>query len=250
MDSLYLYLDESGDGGWLPAHGGNSNEPYFVYAGAILTPRQNFEAKDRLNNIFNEHFGRQNHPEEIHYADIVQRNGDFSTLSSAEKDDLTDDLFQLILDLEPTLMATVIDKDRLKRKYGSHANPPKRLAFRATIDRFHKYLREMEGVGSVTIDSSERSFDRQLRELIYDAQDSGIKLEGVDQGDTTLPRLMDTVTMSPSEMSVGIQIADIVAYQVRHEFRYDNDSYGFEALSDLFRDPSGVSLVEPSVVPQ
>ncbi|WP_076143259.1 DUF3800 domain-containing protein [Natrinema saccharevitans] len=251
MDTKLLYLDESGDSGWLPDHGGNSTEPYLIYGGVVLSPAQNHLLKQELHDIINKYFSSpMDRPEEIHYADICHHNGPYSQLSNEESSDLRDDLFELILDIEPMLMGMVIDKYELKEEYGAYANPPKRLAFRAIADRFHKQLQSDDAVGMITMDASERSIDARLRELIYQAQDSGIKLDGASSKyDSTLPRIMDTVTVTPSEMSPGIQLADIVAYQIRHQYRYDNDSHGFQAIEHLFRDPDGYSLTEPAIFP-
>ena len=250
MDSLFLYLDESGDGGWTKKYGGNSKSPYFVYAGAILTPEQNYEIKDKLNQIINIHFDWVR-PDEIHFADLVHQNDEFGLLSEDEKESMSNDIFDLILDVEPVLMATVVDKDRMKERYGDNANPPKRYGFRSTVERFHKHLVEHDSIGVVTIDAQERTIDSKLRDLIYSAQDTGIKLPGASsRRDTTLPRLMDTITVTPSEMSSGIQLADVVAYQVHHQYKYRGDSYGYKKIEHLFRDPQKSYFTEPSVIPK
>lgn len=252
MEVQFLYLDESGDGGWTPEHGGSSNCQYFIYAGVIVDGAQNHQFKHELNDLLNRYFTPQEtRPDEIHYADIVHGNGVFGQLNGEERQDLRDEIFEIILSVEPELMATVIDKDRLKQKYGINANPPRRLAFRSTVDRFQKHLDEHDCVGVVTMDMSDLTFDRRLRELIYDAQDTGIKLPGAsDSRDTTLPLLMDTVTISPSEMSPGIQMADVVAYQVHNRFNHGSPSHGYDTLNHLFRSPSGHPFSEPSVIPK
>lgn len=251
METRYLYLDESGDSGWTPKYGGNSSEDYFIYAGAILSPEENYRLGDRVNQILNTYFSAEDKPEEIHYADICGGHKEYSNLEKEARSDLREDLFEMILDLEPTLTATVIDKNLLKKRYGNIANPPKSLAFRATIDRFHQHVEKRGMIGTAVIDAGEHSIDLKLRNLIYDAKSDGIKLDGAnDDADTTLPHLMDTVNVSPSEMSPGIQLADIVAYQVRHEHQYSGESHGFEAISHLFRDPSDHRLTEPSVFPE
>lgn len=248
-DTKFLYLDESGDSGWHPDHGGNSNSRYFVYAGVIMTARQNYQIKHDLKEIMNDYFsGADTRPEEIHYADAVHAKKEFSLLSNDTLKNLRADIFDLILDIEPTLMATVVNKHRLKEKYGNYANPPKQYGFRATVDRFHKELVRTNSLGFVTMDAAEHNIDRKLRNLIYDALDTGIKLPGADsESDSTLPRLMDTVTVSPSEMSPGIQLADTVAYQVHHHYRYKDVSYGYEKIEHLFSSGDGFS--EPNEVP-
>ncbi|MFB6162408.1 MAG: DUF3800 domain-containing protein [Halococcoides sp.] len=250
MNNKYLYLDESGDPGWPSGYGGKSSR-YFIYSGVTLTGEQNYEVKDRLTKILSNHFRDHDTPEEVHYADAVHANGKYSQLSDPELSELRDDIFNLILDTEPTLMASVVDKVKMKERYGSDANNPKRYGLRATVDRFHKHLDEHDSVGTITIDSAERTLDRQLRELIYNAQEDGISLPGARyKSDTTLPRIMDTITMTPSEMSPGIQLADVVAYQVYGEYTHSGSSHGFESLEHLFRDPSGTTFTEPSVFPE
>lgn len=251
MDTQFLYLDESGDGGWTRKYGGNSNSPYFVYAGVILTPKKNYRVKRKLNDLLNEYFSPRERPEEVHFADLVHQNGKFDNLSNEERDGLSSDIFDLIHEIEPEIMASVVDKDRMKERYGDDANPPKRYGFRATVQRFHKHLVEHDAVGVLTIDSHERTLDLQLRNLIYNAQEYGIKISGASsKEDTTLPRLMDTVTVSPSEMSAGIQLADVVAYQIHHQFKYSDNSYGYEAIEHLFRDPENSHFTEPSKIPR
>lgn len=252
METQFLYLDESGDGGWTPKYGGNSRCKYFVYAGVILSPEQNFEAEKRLTEVINDHFDTAwVRPDEIHFADMVHGNDQFDQLSNDELGELREDVFDLILDLEPEIMASVVNKDKMKEKYRGNANPPKRYAFRATVERFHKHLEEHEDLGVVTIDAAQRSIDSRLRNLVYDAQSSGIKLPGtMSNRDTDLPRIADTVTMTPSEMSAGVQLADVVAYQVLHEHRYSGDSHGYDAIEHLMRSPSGHTFTEPSVIPQ
>lgn len=253
MDVQFLYLDESGDGGWTPKYDGSSQSQYFIYAGVIVDGEQNHRFKQEFTELLNEYFSgwgvRQ--PEEIHYADIVHGNEKFRQLDAEERSDMRDDIFEIILDVQPELMGTVVDKNRMKERYGRKANPPKRYGFRSTIDRFHKHLIEHDCVGVVTMDMSDISFDRRLRELIFDAQATGIKLPGASSArDTTLPRLMDTVTISPSEMSIGIQIADVVAYQLHNYYNHGPPSHGYEALKPLFRSPDGHSFKEPSVIPK
>lgn len=249
MNSKFLYLDESGDGGWPEGYGGASKGRYFVFAGAIVDGEQNISLRNGVEEILKEYFPlRSNRPEELHYADLVHDKGLYRDLPSAEKKQLADDVFDLITNVDPTVMGTVADKQRMKERYGEDAYPPKRYAFRATVDRFNKHLEAKNMVGTVTIDADE-SFDRKLRRLVYNAKDQGIDIGGSRKGSSTVPRIMDTITLSPSEMSAGIQIADFIAYVIRHQYEYGG-SDRFEEIEHLMRDPEAVSLTEPSVVPR
>lgn len=250
METRYLYLDESGDPGWTRSYGGNSPYQYFVYAGIIVDASQNYRIQQELDDILDDYFGgfTLNRPDEVHYADICHGNGKYDQLSDSERSDLRDELFDLILDIEPTLTATAIDKDELKDQYGSNVYNPKSLAFRATVDRFNKHLANRDMVGTITIDSSSRGIDSQLRQLVHDAKNQGIKL-GNPRRDSNVPYIMDSISMTPSEMSPGIQLADVVAYQVFNEYNHSGTSHGLDAIFHLFRDPSGRSLTEPAVFP-
>lgn len=249
MDTKFLYLDESGDGGWPRGYGGSSPGRYFIYAGIVMNGEQNFQLRSGVEEIIQRYFLRQqDRPEELHYADLIHNNGSYSDMSDDDARSMSDDVFDLIKEVEPTLMGTVADKQQMRTRYGDKAFPPKRYAFRATVDGFNKHLETHNSVGTVTIDVADRGFDRRLRQLVYDAQDSGIEIAGSRKDSSKVPHIMDTITMSPSEMSPGIQIADYVAYVMRHEQEYGN-SNRYEEIKHLLRDPDGVSLTEPSIVP-
>lgn len=250
MRTQYLYIDESGDSGWMPKHGGASSSQHLAYAGIVVDGKQNYNIRKGVENIMQNHFPQpQGRPEELHYADLIHDKGVYDDLSNSECKSIADDVFDLINEVEPILMATVVDKKQMKERYGGDADNPKQYAFRATVDRFNKHLEAHDNVGTVTIDVAEYRFDKQLRRLVFEAQNSGIEISGARKDSSKIPRIMDTVTLSPSEMSPGLQIADFVAYATRHEYEYGG-SNRFDEISDLFRDPEGVSLTEPSLVPR
>lgn len=249
MKTYFLYLDESGDGGWPKGYGGNSPDHNFIYAGIVVDSEQNYKIRNGVENILQEYFPQmESKPEELHYADLIHNKGSYDDLSDDEAYSMANDVFDLIKDIKPILMGTIVNKKRMRTRYGDDAYPPKRYAFRATVDRFNKHLAANDAVGTVTIDVGDRGFDRQLRQLVYDAQDSGIKIAGSRKDGSNVPNIMDTITMSPSEMSPGIQLADYVAYVTRHEHEYGS-SDRYEEISDLWRDPDQAALTEPSVVP-
>lgn len=249
MDTYFLYLDESGDSGWPQDYGGASPNRHFIYAGLVVDGEQNYQLRMGVEDIIQRYFPLQmERPEELHYADLIHNKGTYGDLTNDEAKSMADDVFDLIKDVEPILMGTVVDKRRMRDRYGKDAFPPKRYGFRATVDRFNMHLEANDAVGTVTIDVADRGFDRKLRQLVYDAQDSGIEIAGSRKDSSKVPHIMDTITMSPSEMSPGIQIADYVAYVTRHEHEY-GDSDRYQEIEHLFRDPDGASLTEPSVVP-
>jgi hypothetical protein len=215
----------------------------------VVDGEQNYEIRNGVENILQQYFPQSSsRPEELHYADLIHNKSYYDDLTDDKAYSMANDVFDLIKGVEPTLMGTVVDKRRMRTRYGDNAYPPKRYGFRATVDRFNKHLAANDAVGTVTIDVGDRGFDRKLRQLVYDAQDSGIEIAGSKKDGSNVPNIMDTITMSPSEMSPGIQLADYVAYVTRHEHEYGN-SDRYEEISHLWRDPDQAALEEPSVVP-
>jgi len=247
LDARFLYLDESGDDGPPPPHG-ESKTDHMVYAGIVATPSQNLELKEGVDYILTRHFDSQGYdrPEELHYGALINDRGRYSQLKGIEKKNLADDVFRLINQVEPTLMGTVMDKRAQIEKYDDPAHP-KAYSFRWTVERFHYYLEEKKSAGMVIADAEEGKIDKKIRELLYEAKYEGISITK-DKG-SRVPRIMDSVALTPSEMSPGVQIADFVAYAVLS--KYDRDKGDrFQEISHLWRSPPETEFQEPSLIPK
>lgn len=239
-----MYMDESGDGG-LPRPHGASNTRHMVYAGVVVNGAQNFELRQGTEELLSQFFGEDEEPDELHYGDLINDRGVYENIRGEQKKNIADAVFEVVKDVEPTIIATVIDKRRHGNQY---ADPwqPKPYIFRGSIARFQYYVDNHGSVGLTICDAEESFIHTQLRKIVNDARSDGVRI--VEEG-SKLTNIMDSVMFTPSHMSPGIQIADFVAYAIWSKFEYGNDRR-YQEIDHLFRDPPDTDFSEPSLLPE
>jgi len=188
---------------------------------------------------------------EIHYHDIIRGHNLFDQLDHPARRALSDEIFDLIISLKPVLFATAVNKKEMKRRYGTRAFNPRIYALRATIHRYSMYLDYHEIAGSIVADEEEYKKDKELRMMLHEFREEGIILRSWDYNpmfENTLKRVLNTINFTPSHMSPGIQLADVVSRATWTHFERGKDRR-FDQLNGLWNDPSRRAY-DPSVVPK
>lgn len=246
-----LYLDESGEKPW-PEPWGHSKSRHYVLSGLLLTPEQDNAIHTSVPAIVAKFFPiPETCPSELHYGDIINKRGPYAELSDEARLAMANAVFDLILKVKPVLMGSVVDKQRMKQRYGAHAHQPNEYAMRATVERFDRDLERMKCVGMVIMDTESFTADEALRKMVHRARAVGIKLGGVNYlpgSDRMLKNVLNSVGFSPSQMSPGIQLADFIAYATWSHFERSK-SRRYEQISGLWAEPMR-GYREPSVIPK
>lgn len=252
MDFITLYLDASSDPGW-PKPWGKSPFKFYSLCGIILTPEQDFKLKEDVTALIDEYFQDPfKQPDELKYGDLINGRNEFHLLSGIKRKELADKVFQIMSNIEPILMGTIIDKEKMKKRYDKNAISPKNYSIRATTDRFHKHLRENDQRGQIMMDNEEWSQDLMMMKMVHKARKVGIKLGGwgySQKRDSKLERLLNSIVFSPSEMSVGIQMADFIAYATWSAYERGK-SDRFKETRRFWRTMGELGPREPSVIPK
>jgi len=248
-----LYLDSAGDPGWPPPFG-KSKLRYYVVAGLTLIPQADLIAYQETSQILKKYIpsSEWRSPKfELCFHDLIHGRGIYSTLEPMRRKEMVDEVFSLILKLKPTLFATVIDKLRLKQRYGAQAFPARALSIRATIHRFGMFLKRENMIGSVTMDEEEYRKDRELQAMVRTFKSEGIIIYGfsyqpmyVDK----IERVLNTINFTSSIMAPGIQLADFCSRATWQHFER-NKSNRFNQLQLLW-DRFDNRIYEPSVIPK
>lgn len=250
-----LYLDAAGDPGWPPPFG-KSRVEWYVLAGLALDPDDDFHIAQKIKKLLEEYVTdaeRAKWPSrnyEIHYHDIIFGENIFSSLNDIKRKELSDEIFSLFTLTKPTIFATAINKTQMKRVYGGHAWNPRLLSMQSTIHRFSMYLRREKDVGTAMVDEEEYKKDKQIRQLVHNLKRHGASISGRSYqpaDDDHLERLLNTISMSPSEMSTGIQLADVCSRSIWSHFE-KSKSNRYKQLEPFFDSYSGEAY-EPSIVP-
>lgn len=211
-----LYLDESGDPGWPPPYG-RSQTNWFVLTGLSLEENKWEETNTKYIRIVKEYFGRRTENFDMKYSALKAGRHPYNQLEDIERNHLADEIFDLIVAVQPVLFAIVVDKLKHKQKYGDNARSPKILTLQFMAPRFHKYLERIDGLGMFVMDEEERKSDKKLKKLIQQARQTGIVLQtpfDPFRTNTHLPKLVESIFFVPSEDSPGIPLADFCCHAI------------------------------------
>lgn len=249
-----LYLDAAGDPGWPPPFG-KSRVEWYVLAGLALGPDDDLRIAQEIQKLLKEYVAdaeRAKWPSrnyEIHYHDIIFGKNIFSSLDDIKRKELSDKIFSLFALVKPTIFATAVNKTQMKRVYGGNAWNPRLLSMQSTIRRFSMYLRRENQVGTAMVDEEEYKKDKQIRQLVHNLKryGAGIPNHTYQPMDDRLERLLNAISMSPSEMSTGTQLADVCSRSIWSHFE-KSKSNRYLQLQQFFDSYNGV-VYEPSIVP-
>ena len=245
-----LYLDESG-GKALPQPWGHNPDRHYVLAGIVPTTDQDIQIHEEVPRLLRTYCPGAHAWEpsyELHYGSIINGRPPFDSLTRDQRLSLSNDVFDLIMRLRPTLIGTVVDKDLLARRYHDPM-AVNEYALNSIIDRFNRHLSETSRVGTAVMDSVGTEADGSLQRLVHVSRAVGAQIGEVLPGRTPsrLERVLNGVLFAPSYGSPGVQLADFVAYATFSKYER-NKSRRFDQIDALWR-RSG-NFREPSVIPK
>lgn len=229
-----MFLDESGDHNLKVI---DPNHPVFALIGCIL--EENYyenTAIAKINKLKMKYF---NATEVIlHSRDIrKQETKPFLTLRRKEvRENFYNELNNLFQDLCLTIIASVIDKHKLKQQYGVHSDNPYYLSLGFIMERYTIFLREKGETGLMIMEARNKSDD----DLLYIAY-SKTMLQGTGfmKAEELQKRIKDLVFMPKKENEVGTQLADLAAYPIATHILPNRDKRAFEILKTKIRNKSG-----------
>lgn len=196
-----VYVDESGD------HSLSSIDdeyPVFVLSFCIFQ-KQHYATRvtPLIRQLKFDTFGHD--MVVLHEADIRRKRGAFSELSKQPREDFLNKLTDIIKCVDFLLVAVVIDKRKLKRRY-RFPEHPYHLALKFGLERIYRLLK---GIGQ----------ERLLTYIVCEArgakEDSELELEfrRIRDGDNACKRPLpfDLIIADKKTNSEGLQLADLTA---------------------------------------
>jgi Protein of unknown function (DUF3800) len=141
-----IYADESGDHSLISV---NPHHPVFVLAFCIFKKSDYIDVLlPKVNRLKFDFWGHD--LTVLHNREIRRPEGDFGFLQIQEiRERFFDRLNQMIEEIPFAIIATVIDKRRLKEKY-SQPHSPYETALKFCLERSYSYLKDLKAVNSVT----------------------------------------------------------------------------------------------------
>ena len=223
-----FFLDESGTAPNKPGA-----QKYFVLGGVIMADHEWFPIRrkfEKLKNLYRvegeikwRHFGhRENTKGPLHH------------LSKEKSDEFREEIFKIITDASNVrVISVVIDIEEAFKLPGVNCSDDLyEYAYKPASERFQYHLQDLSvktrEYGVVVCDHRNSKNDKRLRKLHHDLMHSR-RSENI-----TYKNIIEGLFLAPSDQSIGIQLADMVAGAC---FRYfeKNDLRHISKLIPKFR---------------
>jgi hypothetical protein len=214
----HAFLDESGQ-----RETGTGTDRYYVVAGVIVSAssvdRYKLEMGGLKRAFFRTHLVeiksnwlRQPRERSRHY--LIPYKIDENRLSQ-----FVSVIYDWLLATDLILIAGVVDKVDLEKQY-AHPHHPSALAYQMFLQRYQRFLAKRRVKGSVTIDHVEggTKAGNKWKDLLS-RQHRLLLKNGCNYTSTKFLNISDTLSFCDSSHSEGIQLADLVAYNVFRQFK-------------------------------
>lgn len=199
-----VFVDESGDHSLTSI---DPEYPVFVLSFCIVHRDECIERlTPALRRLKVETFGHD--LVVLHEIEMRRRRGAFSALGKAEREQFMDALTTLIAQTDFTLIAVVIDKQKLARRY-TYPEHPYHLAMQFGLERLREFLRIKGQAGRKTwvVCEARGAKEDLAMELAFRRI-----CDGDNRGGQTLP--FEVLIADKKTNSEGLQLADLTARPV------------------------------------
>lgn len=225
-DSI-VYVDESGDHSLTSV---DPNYPVFVLAFCIFHKAMySQDVTTRITDLKFKHFGHDQVV--LHEREIRKQKGDFQILfDPSVRNEFMKDITQIVEEAPFTLIASVIDKKKLKKKFSDPGNPY-HIALSFGLESMYRHLAKGKGCteGTLNIVFEERG----------QKEDDTLELEfrrAIDNNQLDVRLPFEIVFSNKQSNSAGLQLADLVARPIgRHFLKPTQANRAYDVIERKFR---------------
>jgi len=211
-----VYVDASGDPG--KYEHAKKNTRHYVLVGLMIPAEQRVNMDDEIRQTLLEYFHEEDLPKEIKGREIVWCRKEFAHLKKKEKRELLIRLLNLLKGHSTICYAIVVDKAAYWEKY-KDASPAslRRWSMHMLLDRVDRALERRDSLGAMVYDYEGKK-DTAYRKLLEELKREGSIYWPHPDRRRRICRLVDTIYFISSELTFGLQMADIVAYIIRASY--------------------------------
>lgn len=231
-----MFLDESGDHSLDKI---DKSYPMFVLAGCIFDfDYYNQVVEPAVNKLKLKYFNKTSVI--LRSYDIRKQKGEFGSLVDRKKrDEFTEDLNHIISKLNFQIIASAINKNKLKKQYTEPDNPY-HLCLRFILERLIMYIGRDNEKMILRIESRETHNDQKLAE-VYE------RFRNKDQQHFKMAEIQSKLTdlsfNQKTQNIIGMQFADLVAYPIgRKILDAKKENKPFDIIKSKFHQKNGKIL--------
>ncbi len=215
MNKYRIYIDEVGNNDL--GSSTNPNHRYLSLTGIIFELEFVKDVvQPEIEKLKNKYFNP--HPDEpiiLHRKELVNKKYPFSLLKDPKiENSFNKDLLKLLRELDYTLISVLIDKLDHTRKYSTWKYDPYHYCLEVMIERYYFFLRGLNAVGDVMIESRGGKEDMRLKKSFRRILDNGTHFIESEK----LQKLITSkeLKVKPKSLNIsGLQFADLLAHPAR-----------------------------------
>lgn len=231
-----LYVDESGDTVSFEQGG----KRILVLTGCIIDEKDKQNIETQLREIKKKYYQNSNVEIKSNYLRYANpkitdpdKKSPIKLYDQSQYDSLQNDIQKFLKTIPISIISVLIDKKGYWSRYPSQN--PYHAAYIFLMERFQTFLEFENDLGICIIDPREgrvvekRSIDKELDDIH--------SLLRWEKGGfwKPCPRIIEKVLFSDSELTIGIQIADLYSYPIFHLFEYDKKPGEYEWFDIISR---------------
>ena len=225
-DRYRLYLDESGDHVFRETE--EHAHRYLCLLGCWFRNPDYLKFHEAIEGFKSAYL--PHHPDDpviLHRDDMINARKAFKNLrDGAVRAKFDDELLRVIESAEFKVVAVVIDKQELRRAYGTAAAHPYHLGLGFLLQRFAGYLNHINRVGDILDESRGGREDRLLKESYSRVFERGVWMTRSDTFQSALTS--GELKLKPKSANIaGLQLADLLGHPVKqwmlNQFGYTSE---------------------------
>jgi hypothetical protein len=203
----FLYVDESGKSG---LH--DPVQPFHVLGGLIVQESKWLAMETDLNARIDAIVpSPRPHDWELHMTEMVNGKGYFKSMRRQDRRALWDAVLDVIDAHDPTLIFTIVDKQRHVAQYGGNAIAAEDYTYMLMIERFNYFLGRRSEVGLIVSDDQKGSEDTIRR--------AHAQYRSHGTGYARMEHVIETPFFAPSHWSRMLQIVDVATWFTNRHLR-------------------------------
>ena len=229
---FFLYADASGNA---KVHVDRSNNGLYVLTGVIVHENDWQTIENKLTQLKINSFPDVAPSEwELHAYEIWNNIKFFKKINLDKKLEIFESLVQLICESNITIVATALDKEKMKIRYAI----PKTMEYAWTflIERYDHFLNSQPAItnnGLVFMDSDQNNIESQIKTILSRLVRRGSYWQAIEH-------VIEDPIFTKSHLRTLIQLSDVIAYFIhRHLTGHADFEKWFNSISKKMYQPEG-----------